>query len=71
MNNQITKLNKMQWKINLTLQFDHNGKTLRRQKSHWVNFKSPILKNPLIKNQTVTSIRNLISLAYPKIPIYN
>jgi len=35
-------------------------------------FKITILKNPLINNQVVTSIRNLnTTLAYSKIPTYS
>ena len=50
----------MQWKISLTLWFNHNGENSCRQKSHRMNFKSPFLENLLIKNQAITSIRNLI-----------
>ena len=60
--NQITILNKIQWKINLTQQFDHNGENIRIQKLHRVNFRSPLLKNPLIKKQAVTSTKNLTPL---------
>lgn len=60
----------MQWKINLTRWFDHKGENLCSQKSHRVNFKSLLRKNPLIKKQAVISIKNLTPLAYPKIPTY-
>jgi len=48
------------------------GKTSHRAKTPPNEFKVTILKNPLINNQAVTSIRNLATtLTYPKIPIYN
>ena len=47
-------------------------KTFRKAKTPPDEFKVSTPKNPLISNQVVTSIRNLITtLAYPKIPIYN
>ena len=47
-------------------------KTFRKAKTPPSDFKVTTLKNPLINNQVVTSIRNLTpTLAYPKIPTYN
>ena len=51
---------------------DKWGKSLARQKSPQSYFKVTIPKNPLINNQVVTSIRNLITiLAYPEILTYS
>ena len=48
------------------------GKTFRKAKALPGDFKVITLKNPLINNQAVTSIRNLTTtLAYPEIPYYN
>ena len=48
------------------------GKTSRKTKTPLSDFKVTTPKNPLINNQAVTSIRNLITtLAYPKIPTYS
>ena len=48
------------------------GKTSHKAKTPLSKFKVTTLKNPLINNQTVTSMRNLTTtLAYPKIPTYS
>ena len=48
------------------------GKTFRKAKTPPGEFKVTTLKNSLINNQAVTSIRNLTTtLTYPKIPTYN
>ena len=48
------------------------GKTFHKAKTPLGDFKVTTLKNPLINNQMVTSIRNLATiLAYPKIPTYS
>ena len=48
------------------------GKTSRKAKTSLGDFKVIILKNPLINNQAVISIRNLTTtLAYPEIPTYS
>ena len=49
-----------------------NGKTFRKAKIPPSEFKVITLKNLLINNQAVTSMRNLTTtLAYPKIPAYS
>jgi len=48
------------------------GKTSRKAKTPLGDFKVTTLKNPLINNQAVISIKNLTTmLAYPKIPTYS
>ena len=48
------------------------GKTSRKAKPLPSDFKATTPKNPLINNQVITSIRNLIiTLIYPKIPTDN
>jgi len=48
------------------------GKTFYKAKTSPGQFKVTIPKNPLINNQAVTSMRNLITtLAYPKISTYS
>ena len=48
------------------------GKTFRKTKIPLREFKVTILKNPLINNQTVISMKNLTTtLAYHKIPTYS
>ena len=48
------------------------GKTSRKAKTPPGEFKVTIPKNPLINNQTVTSMRNqTTTLAYPKLSIYS
>ena len=48
------------------------GKTSHKEKTPPGKFMVTTPKNPLINNQTVTSMRNLtITLTYPKIPTYN
>ena len=48
------------------------GKISRKEKTLPSEFKVIASKNPLINNQAVTSMRNLITtLAYPNIPTYN
>ena len=48
------------------------GKTSHKEKTIPDEFKVTTSKNPLINNQTITSMRNLTTtLAYPKIPTYN
>jgi len=49
----------VQQKLSLTWRIDHNGENPYKQKLHLMNFKSPLPKNPLIKNQAVTSTKNL------------
>ena len=47
-------------------------KTSRKAKAPLGDFKVTTLKNPLINNQMVTSMRNqTTTLAYPKIPTYS
>jgi len=48
------------------------GKTSRKAKTPSNEFKVTTLKNPLINNQAITSMRNLTTtLSYPKIPTYS
>jgi len=48
------------------------GKTTHKAKTPPGEFKVTTPKNPLINNQAIISIRNLITtLAYPKIPAYS
>ena len=48
------------------------GKTSHKAKTPPDEFKTTTLKNPLINNQAVTSMRNLTTtLSYPKIPTYS
>ena len=48
------------------------GKTSHKTKTPLDEFKVTTLKNPLINNQVVTTMRNLTTtLAYPKIPTYS
>ena len=48
------------------------GKISRKAKIQPGDFQVATLKNPLINNQAVTSIRNFTTtIAYPKIPTYN
>ena len=48
------------------------GKTFRKAKISPREFKVTILKNPLINNQAIISMKNLTTtLAYPKIPTYS
>ena len=48
------------------------GKTSHKEKTIPDEFKVTTSNNPLINNQTITSMRNLTTtLAYPKIPTYN
>ena len=59
----------MQRKLNWHGDFLTNGKNLSQGKTPPCEFKGTTPKNPLINNQTVTSMKNLITmLAYPKIP---
>ena len=68
-NHQITN---MQRKINWHGDLLTNGKTSRKAKIPTGEFKVTTLKNLLINNQAVTSMRNLTTtLAYPKIPSYS
>ena len=39
--------------------FYHDGEKLCQKKPHWVNFKSLLPKDPLIKDEEVTSTRNI------------
>ena len=49
-----------------------NGKTSHKAKTSSSDFQITTPKNPLIKNQGVTSIRNLTTiLVYPKISAYS
>ena len=63
--NQIRAQTNHQFKLNaVEIKFDmmicsHMRKTFAGKSSHSVNLRSLLPKNPLIKKQTVTSIRNL------------
>ena len=48
------------------------GKTFHKAETPLGEFKITTPKNPLINNQVVTNLRNLITtLAYPQIPTYS